>query len=401
MLKIKKDNWIKYRFDEIAQNISERVEPAETDLDIYVGLEHLDSGSVHIKRHGHPSDVKGTKLKVYKGDVIFGKRRAYQRKAAVADFNGICSAHSMVLRAISNVILPELFPYFLHSDIFMNKAVDISEGSLSPTIKWNTLARQFFLIPPIDQQIKLLNLINSIDRLENGLEILIFDKKNHRNALMNEIFTKGVGHKKFKQTKFGEIPNSWSIKKLGEIGEFKTSSVDKKIKQDEEKVFLLNYMDVYKNYFIDKSLKLMEVTAKEKQISNNDVRKGDIFFTPSSETPDDIGHSAVIMDDLENTVYSYHLMRLRLESDFDLKFRGYFCNTNLVLKQFSKLSKGVTRFTLSKEDFMRVEVILPNDSDEQKEIANIIYEFDKDLEDTIHQLNLTQKLRLILLNKIF
>jgi type I restriction enzyme S subunit len=145
----------------------------------------------------------------------------------------------------------------------------------------------------------------------------------------------------------------------------------------------------------------MEVTAKEKQISNNDVRKGDIFFTPSSETPDDIGHSAVIMDDLENTVYSYHLMRLRLESDFDLKFRGYFCNTNLVLKQFSKLSKGVTRFTLSKEDFMRVEVILPNDSDEQKEIANIIYEFDKDLEDTIHQLNLTQKLRLILLNKIF
>ena len=177
MLKIKKDNWKKYRFDEIAQNISERVEPVNTDLDVYVGLEHLDSESIHIVRHGHPSDVKGTKLKVYKGDVIFGKRRAYQRKAAVADFDGICSAHSMVVRANKDVISPELLPFFLHSDAFMHRAIDISEGSLSPTIKWNVLARQKYLIPPIDQQNSLRDLLFYSDNYLQKLYSLLSNIK--------------------------------------------------------------------------------------------------------------------------------------------------------------------------------------------------------------------------------
>ena len=73
-----KSEWKTYRFDEIAQNISERIDPNNTDLKVYIGLEHLDSGSIHIKRSGTPDDVNGQKLRFYKGDVIFGRRRAYQ-----------------------------------------------------------------------------------------------------------------------------------------------------------------------------------------------------------------------------------------------------------------------------------------------------------------------------------
>ena len=127
-----KSSWKTYRFDEIAQNISERVDPNNTDLNVYIGLEHLDSGSIHIKRSGTPDDVNGQKLRFYKGDVIFGRRRAYQRKAGVATTDGFCSAHALVLRANPDIIEPELFPFFLHSDLFMNRAVDISVGSLSP-----------------------------------------------------------------------------------------------------------------------------------------------------------------------------------------------------------------------------------------------------------------------------
>lgn len=87
------------RFDKIAINISERVEPKKTELSIYVGLEHLDTDNLTIERTGKPEDVIGTKLKIYKGDIIFGKRRAYLRKVAVSHFDGIASAHSMILRA--------------------------------------------------------------------------------------------------------------------------------------------------------------------------------------------------------------------------------------------------------------------------------------------------------------
>lgn len=157
-----KSNWQRYRFDQIAKNISERVDPNNTDLQVYIGLEHIDSDSIHIKRSGTPDDVNGQKLRCYPGDVIFGRRRAYQRKAAIARVDGFCSAHSLVLRANPDVIAPKLFPFFLHSDSFMHRAVDISVGSLSPTINWGTLKHQEFLLPPKDQQAQLAELLWAI-----------------------------------------------------------------------------------------------------------------------------------------------------------------------------------------------------------------------------------------------
>ncbi|MBJ5740386.1 restriction endonuclease subunit S, partial [Salmonella enterica subsp. enterica serovar Agona] len=129
------EGWQMVKFGDIAKHISKRVEPSETDLKIYVGLEHLDPDSLKIKRHGVPADVEGQKLLVKKGQIIFGKRRAYQRKVAVADWDCICSAHAMVLEENSKMVIPGFLPFFMQSDIFMNRAVAISEGSLSPTIK--------------------------------------------------------------------------------------------------------------------------------------------------------------------------------------------------------------------------------------------------------------------------
>lgn len=164
-LNIDKSKYKKFRFDQIARSISERVEPQQTNLEVYYGLEHLDSNSLHLSRSGVPSDVEGTKLRVYPGDVIFGKRRAYQRKAAICEVDAICSAHAMVLRANPEVIHPKLFPFFLHSDLFMHRAIDISVGSLSPTINWGTLKTQEFLLPPKDQQEKLAELLWAGDSL--------------------------------------------------------------------------------------------------------------------------------------------------------------------------------------------------------------------------------------------
>jgi len=187
-MKIDKTKWHQYIFGDIANSISERVEPNQTDAEIYVGLEHLDPNSIHISRFGKPSDVKGTKLRVYKGDIIFGKRRAYQRKAAIADFNGICSAHAMVLRPNENIILPELFPFFLHSDAFMNKAIDISEGSLSPTIKWKILAQQKFLLPSLKQQKELAELLHSENNVEKSYMNLFSAIKLYIESTVQSVF---------------------------------------------------------------------------------------------------------------------------------------------------------------------------------------------------------------------
>lgn len=167
------EGWQMVKFTDIAKHISTRVEPSETELDIYVGLEHLDPDTLNIKRHGVPGDVAGQKLLVKRGQIIFGKRRAYQRKLAVADWDCICSAHAMVLEAKPGKIIPEFLPFFMQTSYFMRRAVEISEGSLSPTIKWGKLAVQNFTIPDIEKQKTLMPLLLSTMRQEQHLAGII------------------------------------------------------------------------------------------------------------------------------------------------------------------------------------------------------------------------------------
>jgi type I restriction enzyme M protein len=164
--------WQRVRFDEMAQNVNERVEPSEAPDEIYVGLEHLEAQDLHIRRWGKGSDVIGTKLRFRKGDLIFGRRRAYQRKLAVAEFDGICSAHAMVVRARPEIVLPDFLPFLMMSDRFMNRAVEVSVGSLSPTINWSTLKREEFDLPPLDQQRRIAELLWAVDEVKARYGIL-------------------------------------------------------------------------------------------------------------------------------------------------------------------------------------------------------------------------------------
>jgi restriction endonuclease S subunit len=110
------------------------------------------------------------------GDLIFGRCRAYQRKLALAEFDGICSAHAMVVRAKPDVILPEFLPFLMMSDCFMNRAVEISVGSLSPTINWSALKLEKFALPPLDQQRRIAAILWAADEALcslNELEITL------------------------------------------------------------------------------------------------------------------------------------------------------------------------------------------------------------------------------------
>jgi type I restriction enzyme S subunit len=177
------------RFDKIAINISERVEPKKTELTTYVGLEHLDADNLKIERTGTPDDVIGTKLKIYKGDIIFGKRRAYLRKVAVSHFDGIASAHSMILRANEKNIEKDFLPFFMQSDAFMNRAVQISEGSLSPTIKAKTLAQQEFILPKKEMQKELILVFKQFDTTMEQLKQQKTTLKHLKQKLLNEILS--------------------------------------------------------------------------------------------------------------------------------------------------------------------------------------------------------------------
>ena len=162
-----------YRFDQIAVNSTAKKTPTESDREHYIGLEHIDSECLEITRWGSDVAPIGEKLIMKKGDVLFGKRRAYQRKLAIAPFDGIFSAHGMVLRPNEEVVDKNYFPFFMSSDLFMERAVQISVGGLSPTINWKDLREQEFPLPPLAEQKVLADKLWAAYRLKESYKKLL------------------------------------------------------------------------------------------------------------------------------------------------------------------------------------------------------------------------------------
>ena len=202
----------------------------------------------------------------------------------------------------------------------------------------------------------------------------------------------------------GEIPEHWEEIQLGRIGKFTSSGINKKISEDELEVKIINYTDVYGNskFYLDDTIDYMVVTDTENKIREHSVNKGDLIFTPSSETIEDIGVSAVVIEDLENTAFSYHVLRYQFDRKLDLHFKKYLCNNNFVLNYFSKNAQGTTRQTLDRNDFKKTTVLIPP-FQEQTAIASYLdqktAEIDELLSDKKRLLELYEEEKTAIINQ--
>ena len=137
-----------------------------------VGLEHLESDCINLLRWDE--NVENTFSKVFrKGNVLFGRRRAYLRKAAVAPFDGICSGDITVIEADESKILPELLPFVIQNQSLFDYAVEKSAGSLSPRVKWEHLRNYEFNLPEMEKQRELSALLWSIENTKSAYSRLI------------------------------------------------------------------------------------------------------------------------------------------------------------------------------------------------------------------------------------
>jgi type I restriction enzyme S subunit len=384
-----KSTWETFTFEEIASKVSETVDPNKTELEIYIGLEHIDAEDIHIRRTGTPDDVNGQKLKCYPGDVIFGKRRAYQRKAAIVDFEGICSAHAFVLRANPEVIDPKLFPFFLHSDQFMHRAVDISVGGLSPTINWGDLKHQEFLLPPKDQQTQLAELLWAMD------DVIEREKENQ---VKYESFYKRY----LFETVAGKLSNNkWKIYTFGELGET-FGGLTSKTKDDfGEGSPFITYMNIFSNTRINPAqVDYVRILDNENQ---NKVKYGDILLTGSSETPHEVGMSSVVLDDLKGYYLNSFCFGFRLHDFKTLlpEYARFLMRGNEVRKFMFLRAQGSTRFNLSKTTVKsKLKISLPK-LDEQREIILKLEQFESNLLKFQSKLQSSQSLQKSLINQVF
>jgi type I restriction enzyme, S subunit len=213
-----KPGWRIVRFGEIVENVREQVKPVPEDSAGYIGLEHLDPGSLHLRRWGTEIDMKGQKLRMKKGDLLFARRNAYLRRVAIAPHDGLFSAHGMVMRPKPETVLPEFLPFFLQSDMFMERAIEISVGSLSPTINWKTLRVQEFPLPPIGEQKCIAEILWAADEVvERSVSVNDAIEKSRRVALF-DLMMEGAGPD-FRGITAHSATGRWNVERVGKAGE--------------------------------------------------------------------------------------------------------------------------------------------------------------------------------------
>lgn len=289
-----------FKFDEIAFNSTEKKKPVDEDKYTYLGLEHLDPDSIYVTRYGADVAPKGDKLVMKKGDVLFGKRRAYQKKVAIAPFDGIFSAHGMVLRPKEDVIDKNFFPMFIKSDYFLDAAIKISVGSLSPTINWRDLKELKFELPSLEEQRKLADVLWAIYDMKDKYKKLISATDELVKSQFIEMF--GELDKNTKQ---------FPVKKLSEISSYWNGLTYKPADavEDGTGTLVLRSSNIQNGALAFEDNVYVNCDIKEKLL----VQENDILMCSRNGSAALVGKTALIKGLVEPTTFGAFMMIIRSE----------------------------------------------------------------------------------------
>lgn len=208
-------------------------------------------------------------------------------------------------------------------------------------------------VPPLAEQKKIAQILSTWDKAITTTEKLLENSQKQKQALMQQLLT---GKKRFPG--FNE---KWTTKSLGQIGEIKSAGVDKNIIEGERPVRLLNFTDVFNRSFIYSKELNHWVTAPAAKALSCDIKKGDVFFTPSSETRNEAGIPAVAAENIDDCCYSYHVVRFRLKEEWDLSFKAYIFTTPEFRKQACMLADGSgQRYVISQDGFRGIRITYPS-----------------------------------------
>jgi len=256
--------WRIVKFGDVVSNLNESTRnPATLGLERVVGLDHMDAESLPLVRWDNLSDMhEGTSFtRVFRaGHVLFGKRRAYQRKVSVPDFDGICSSDILVFQPVSSDLLPKFLPYIVQSDRFFDHALGTSAGSLSPRTKWQELAEYEFALPPLAEQQKIVDVISAFDETLECYRTLPIDIQ-HQSMLQELLNAGGDG---------------WVVTTLGDVAEINPEQT--KGFDDEKEIIYIDLSSVSANTGISTGLETIrfgDAPGRARRV----IREGDVIVS--------------------------------------------------------------------------------------------------------------------------
>jgi type I restriction enzyme S subunit len=391
-----KDGWQVVKFGEIAKEVkSTTKDPHGEGLEFYVGLEHLEPQSLRIVHKGIiAEDNPSFTRRFSSGQILFGKRRCYQKKAAVADFEGICSGDIIVMDAIPKKIIPGLLPFIIQSAQFFNWAEKTSSGSLSPRTKWKSLAEYECPLPPIERQKEIFEVLEKIELCNQN----IFRCERSAEALYKKLLLNIFPNFFEKYSKlYQKLPANWNEFELGRLlASAPESGYSANELPTKSEWHVLNLNCLSKSGFVNNGYKSI---TKEDFSLGKEVMKGD-FLISRSNTKELVGAVGIYSKNDKRAIFPDTMWRLNLKSDLILPefLEGYLLSP-YGRRQLVRLAAGTSgsMVKINKQSLKKLPVPVPS-LDAQKQIVSVISSLKDSWQKLVHQRNNYLKLRQSIFN---
>lgn len=299
-----------------------------------------------------------------------------------------------VANDIGDGVISELFPIYQHITAYDNNywkyAIQI-EAIMAPKLlrcieisytSSNKLDEKFFLeesimVPTIKEQQKIGTFFKSLDRLITLHQRKLGHVKDLKKSMLQKMFPKNG--ELYPEVRFPGFTAAWEQRKLGDMGSTYTG-LSGKTKEDfgHGEAKFITYMNVFTNPVADLQMtESVEIDSKQ-----NSVKAGDVFFTTSSETPEEVGMSCVMTENIDNIYLNSFCFGYRPTEKFDLSYLAYVLRAESFRKEMTFLAQGISRYNISKNKVMEVEIPVPS-LDEQSEVGAYFSNLDHLI--TLHQ----------------
>jgi type I restriction enzyme S subunit len=368
--------WTTVAFGDVVRLSTERSSNPESDgFERFVGLEHIEPGDLRIRRWGDIADGTTFTSVFRPGQVLFGKRRAYQRKVAVADFSGVCSGDIYILEPKGKDLLPELLPFICQTDAFFEHAVGTSAGSLSPRTNWTSLSGFEFALPPIEEQRRIAALLRVALDLCDKLQNTRSAANAAKQSFLYDLF--GCADSGAQVCGHISAPSHWQPMHLPDLvvdqpnaitaGPFGTIFKAKDFRQAGIPIIQLRHL-TDEGVILDK-LTYMDVDVYERLHKPYTVRPGDLVLTKMGEPP---GLAAIYPVDAPEGMVTPDVIKATLDDSTILpRFAVAMLNNARSRSNLRQLCKGGTRTRVSLDELYTLKWPIPP-LDEQLRILRIL-----------------------------
>lgn len=293
-LNLDKSHWKRVAFGDVVRNVNETVRDLEAaGIDRVIAMEHMDPGELKISRWGSTEDGTTFTRRVNPGRTLFGKRRAYQRKVAYAEFDAICSGDIYTFEADETQLRGDLLPFLVQSDGFFEHALGTSAGSLSPRTNWRDLKDFEFDLPPLEEQKRIADLLWAVERHRYALgkqaaELATIATETFESVAAPSEVTRL--HAWVERIDAGRSPRAATEPaEDGKLGVLKVSAVGRDLFVPEENKRLLDAADFR---------------------PGDIVRAGDVLVTRANAVVDNVARPCLVDRDFPNLMLSDKTLRL-------------------------------------------------------------------------------------------